>query len=259
MNIKISNRRRIWVFFPFILVVITIFLAVELGNISASVAANNVDTFYSTCGVPIIDGNVTNLEWSNAVSKSVLMYSPGAVPPFTATIHIMNSANYLYIGLTINDDEFTPLGNYLPEGDTSLFLFNNDNSGSLYELDNNILALSAGIPSYEDRYIFVTTPSNQEDILGGGTADGQGSTNRINELNHFELKFPLCSGDSLDFCLGSTQVVGFRLEYLDAETDESFGGSQYYPGMTEYSEADIVIGTCPNTLENFVYLPLIVK
>ena len=41
----------------------------------------------------------------------------GAQIPFTATLYVMNSGYYLYMGITINDDEFTTSGTWLPKGD----------------------------------------------------------------------------------------------------------------------------------------------
>jgi hypothetical protein len=90
-------------------------------------------------------------------------------------------------------------------------------------------------------------------VDGGGSNDGEAAASRVGDLNHFEIKHPLCSGDEKDFCLLPGDVVGFRLEYLDAEGDGSFGGSFLYPGSSDTDQADIVIGEC-NIL--FIYLPL---
>ena len=260
MDITIRKDRRMWVLIS-VLLVIVIFalLTIFLKEMSIRVQAHSGDVFNATCGMPTIDGNVSSLEWSNAVTMTTQMISPGAAPPFTTTLHIMNSANYLYMGFTINDDEYTTKGEYLPEGDTFLTIFDNDNSGSVYELNNHVVALSAGVPQYEDRYLYNVTGSNDSDLIGGGTADGEGATSRVDDLNHFEMKFPLCSGDTLDFCLHPSDIVGFRLEYLDAEGDGSFGSSQFFPGSSETDAADIVIGACSTIPDLFVYLPLIRK
>jgi hypothetical protein len=73
-------------------------------------------------------------------------------------------------------------------------------------------------------------------------------------LNHFELKHPLCSGDSRDFCLHPGDRVGFRLEYLDFVDEGIITGSYLYPGIEDTSLADIVVAECPA-----LYLPLIKK
>ena len=260
MYIEIIKDRRIWVLISVLLVILVfVFLTLVLENNTTSVLAHSGELFNAGCGMPTIDGSVSIIEWSNAATMTVQMTSSSSTPPFTTTLYIMNSANYLYMGITINDDEFSPIGEYLPTGDVFVIIFDNDNSGSVHELGNNVVTLSAGIPTYADNYIYNLPQSSQSDILGGGTLDGEGSTSRMNDLNHFEMKFPLCSGDTLDFCLDPTDVVGFRLEYLDAEGNGSFGGSQYFPDMSDTSEADIVIGACTSISDLFVYLPNISK
>ncbi len=260
MDSTTRKSRSIWLFVC-VLLAIGVFglLTFVMAHNSIDAYARADETFNATCGIPVVDGNVSSIEWSNAATMSIQMINPSAAPPFTTTLYLMNSANYLYMGITINDDEFSTYGNYLPEGDVFIIVFDNDHSGTLFDLENNVTALAAGIPQFEDRYIYNATGSNQSDILGGGTSDGQGATSRVNDLNHFEMKFPLCSGDNLDFCLDPTDIVGFRLEYLDAEGDGSFGGSQLFPGTTDTSQADIVIGECTSVSDIFAYLPFIKK
>jgi hypothetical protein len=53
-------------------------------------------------------------------------------------------------------------------------------------------------------------------------------------------------------------VVGFRLEYLDAEANGDFGGTSFFPGLTNTSEADIVIGDC-SIADIITHLPVILK
>ena len=53
-------------------------------------------------------------------------------------------------------------------------------------------------------------------------------------------------------------MVGFRLEYLDAEANEDFGGSYFFPGNLNTSEADIVIGDC-SIADIDTYIPIIMK
>jgi hypothetical protein len=197
-------------------------------------------------------------EWSSASSQTFVMYSAGVAAPLTATLYVMNSRYYLYLGITINDDEFTSKGEYLPLGDGFRIDFDNDHSGSLFALGDNVLSINAGSPQFGDWYLYALPSAAQSDVLGGGTADGIGAARRVGDLNHFELRHPLCSGDSLDFCLHPTDIVGFRLEYLDAEANGSFGGSRFFPGLGKTSEADIVIGQC-YARDLFIYLPLLMK
>jgi hypothetical protein len=187
------------------------------------------------------------------------MYSPSAADPFTATLYVMNSGHDLYLGIAINDDEFSTAGTWLPQGDGFRIDFDNDHSGSLFALGDDVLNISAGSPQFADEYIYnAPTKSARSDVEGGGTSDGAGAARRVGGLNHFEARHPLCSGDALDFCLHPGDSVGFRLEYLDAEGDGSFGGSQFYPGSATTSEADIVIGQC-SAGYSFIYLPFIEK
>lgn len=218
-------------------------------------SAPSVGTFGPACGAAVIDGRVNSAEWSSASTQTSQMYSPSGSAPFTVTLRVMNSRSHLYLGITINDDEYSTYGKWLPEGDAFRVDFDNDHSGSLFTPGDDVLIISAGAPQFEDCFISGGT-SAASDAGSGGTADGSGVASRIGNLNHFEMKHPLCSGDSRDFCLHPMDVVGFRLEYLDAEADGSFGGNQFYPSYT--AEADIVIGVCPLS-DVFVYLPFIRK
>mgnify|MGYP005835705399 CR=1 FL=1 len=219
------------------------------------VSAHIGGTFGPACGAATIDGVVNAAEWSGAATRTFAMPSSGSTPPFTVTLHVMNDGQFLYMGITINDDEFTSHAQYLPKGDGFRIDFDNDHSGSLFALGDDVLSVSAGAPQFEDGSIYAGT-SARSDELGGGTVDGSGAASRVGSLNHFELKHPLCSGDALDFCLHAKDTVGFRLEYLDAQADGSFGGSQWFPGSGATSQADIVISTC-SAFEWATFLPLI--
>ena len=97
---------------------------------SSIVSAHSGDIFGPACGIPIIEGEVDESEWANASSQTFLMIVPGSAEPFTGTFKIMNGAYYLYYSFTVNDDEFTPLGNYLPVSDSLQIVFDNDHSGT---------------------------------------------------------------------------------------------------------------------------------
>jgi hypothetical protein len=222
-----------------------------------SVSALTTETFGPACGAATIDGIVDPSEWSSASTQTFQMVPPGSADPFTATLYVMNSGYYLYMGITINDDEFSTSGTWLPQGDSFRIDFDNDHSGALFTVGDDNLDVHAGLPQFEDRFLEVATSSGS-DAEHGGTSDGAGAASRVGGLNHFELRHPLCSGDALDFCLHPADVVGFRLEYLDAQGDGSFGGSQYYPNRYTTSIADIVIGTC-SAVDLFTYLPFLWK
>ncbi len=61
----------------------------------------------------------------------------------------MNSRSFLYIGITINDDEFTSYADFLPYGDIFIIIFDDDHSGSLFQLNDNVLSLVAGSPNFK--------------------------------------------------------------------------------------------------------------
>ena len=211
------------------------------------------------CGMAVVDGVVNQGEWSTASAQSFTMVSPGGAPPFSATLYVMNSANNLYLGITINDDEFSTYAEFLQGGDGFRIDFDNDNSGTLFTLNDDALVIAAAAPHFYDDYLYNPAgPSITSDTDGGGTLDGVGSASRLGDLNHFELKHPLCSGDALDFCLQPGDTVGFRLEYLDAQANGTFGSSQFFPGTSDTSEADILIAQC-SISELVLHLPLLLR
>jgi hypothetical protein len=235
-------------------------LTLSLKPAPRPVPAYTGEAFGPACGAAAIDGVIDPAEWVNASVQTFQMVPPGSGDPFTATLYVMNSGYYLYMGITINDDEFSTYGDYLPQGDTFRIDFDNDHSGSLFTQNDDVLLISAGSPKFQDNYI-VGTPissSNQGDAHGGGTLDGAGAASRVGELNHFELRHPLCSGDSHDICLHPADIVGFRLEYLDAQADGSYGGVQFFPSRFDTSIEDIVVGTC-SAADIFNFFPLISK
>ncbi len=257
LNFK-KHTLRVLILMAQLVIIIVLVLLISLRPTPKNVSAHSGDIFGPACGMAIVDGQVNALEWTTAASQTFQMIVPGAGTPFTGTLSVMNGAYYLYYALTINDNELSSSATYLPKGDTVSIVFDNDHSGTLFHVNDDILSISAGTPHFEDHYI-VGTPvptSNHNDTLGGGASNGAGAVQRITGLNHFEGKHPLCSGDTLDFCLHPGDTVGFRIEYLDAEADGSFGGSQLFPGQSSTDEADIVIGDCAIP-DIFTFLPLI--
>lgn len=261
MKYMIKNDRPFgfWVSMFFAMVAFIVLMP-GLNHSPIDVSAYPGETFGPACGIAAIDGNINPVEWLNASTQTFLMVSPGGEDPFTATLSIMNSEYYLYMGITINDDEFSVNGLYLPEGDTFRIDFDNDHSGSLFGLGDDVLGIHAGLPQFSDNFISgdPAPTSSDDDADEGGRTDGIGFASRRDGLNHFELRHPLCSGDALDFCLQPTDLVGFRLEYLDAEGDGSFGSSQFYPGTQNNSEATIVISQCA-LKESALYLPVVTR
>ncbi len=232
------------------------FLLFSLGFPPCAFLARAVDVFGPACGSAVLDGIVDPSEWARAAAKTFQMVNPGNQKIFEATLRVMNDRTHLYLGLTINDDEFSTLGSANGEDDLFRIDFDNNHSGSLFTVGDEVLHIHAGSPHFSDNYINgdPVPSSSRDDISGGGTTDGAGGASRQGNLNHFELKHPLCSGDFRDFCLHPGDRVGFRLEYLDFVDEGIFTGSYLYPGIEDTSLADIVVAECPA-----LYLPLIKK
>ncbi len=230
-----------------------------MGKIQANVFASpNTVVFGPACGQALIDGDIQSLEWSSAYSQTFRMFS--STEPFTATLYVMNGASNLYMGLIINDDEFTTQGKYMQDGDTLRIDFDNDNNGSLFTADDDVLSVFAAPPQYQDGHILETSKStSKDDTEYGGKMNGKGAASRIGDWNHLELIHPLCSGDIKDFCLSPGNIVGFRLEYLDTEGMELNPISHLYPGTTQTDVAEIIIGDCHTILDNYVFIPLMLK
>jgi hypothetical protein len=261
----VNNKIRILRFCGLLIVpAFLLWAAVELSLVVYAqpkpAAAHSSDVFGPACGRPSIDGEVMAEEWSTASQQTFIMQSGSQSQQLNATLHVMNSANNLYLGITIDDDEFSTIGQYLSQGDGFRIDFDNDHGGTLFSVGDEVLGTNAGFPQFHDSFVDgdPVPSSADEDVNNGGTTDGSSAASRVGNDNHFELQHPLCSGDSLDFCLKKGNVVGFRLEYLDAETNGDFGGSYFFPGSLVTSEADIVIGDCgiPDT---DIYIPMILK
>lgn len=257
MRIPTGRNPPLWSHISIVLAVAALTVLVSsLQSPPENVSAHSGPVFGPACGAATVDGVVNAAEWSSASTQTFQMISAGGADPFTATLHVMNGGYYLYLGITINDDEFSTHGQYLAQGDVFRIDFDNDHSGSLFALGDDALTIGALPPQFGDKYLYALPSAIRLDVQGNGTSDGVGFASRVGDLNHFELRHPLCSGDSLDFCLHPTSILGFRLEYLDAEADGSFGGSRFFPGIS--SEADIVIGQC--SIPDFsMYLPLVRK
>lgn len=254
-----SEPARLWMI-GLIIFLASIAIISTLASPPRSASAHVSATFAPACGSANLDGVIEAEEWSSAITQTFQMIPGGSADPLTATLYVMNGGHYLYMGITINDDEFTPVGQYLPQGDGFRIDFDNDHSGSLFALHDDVLSIAAGLPQFGDSHLYGgTNPSSSGlDINYGGTSDGSGAASRVANLNHFELKHPLCSSDPLDFCLHPGDIVGFRMEYLDAQGDGSFSGGLFYPGAEDTSIADILIGTC-TVADARVYLSLIQK
>ena len=261
MNNKLRiSRNFLFIFVPALLLWAVVELSLTIYDQPKPAAAHSSDVFGPACGKPSIDGELMPGEWSTASQQTFIMVNGTETEQLTATLNVMNSANKLYLGITIDDDEFSTVGEFLSHGDGFRIDFDNDHGGTLFTVGDEVLGTNAGLPQFHDSSVDgdPVPTSSSEDVDNGGTSDGSSVASRVGNNNHFELAHPICSGDSLDFCLKPGDTVGFRLEYLDAETNGDFGGSYLFPGALVTSEADIVIGDC-SIPDIDIYIPMILK
>jgi len=205
--------------------------------------------FIPGIGSAVIDGNIDPTEWAAADSYALTM----TTSTMTGTLYVMQSLTDLYLGFTIDDDEFTTGEKFGLYGDALQFEFDDDNSGLLYDMGENKVTIFAADPFYRDAHFINTTGSSTPDIAVGGETNGVGMSGRYGDKNHYELRFPLCSGDSYDFCLGPGSIVGLRIKYYDMVPDN--GGFVYTAHL--YPGSDITSLVTIKLFALYSYLPLI--
>ncbi len=175
----------------------------------------------------------------------------GSATGLTGTLYVMQDWENLYLGFIINDDELTVGDWYGILGDTLEINFDDDNSGALYEVGENKITVDSVTPFWDAHYVNTSGGSSVDT-----QQDGQGYLTRQGGTNHVELAFPLCSGDSDDFCLTGGDVLGLQLQYNDYDTLTAVptpppDGSRM-PGLEDYELMTIEIQSFNNT-----FLPLI--
>lgn len=230
------------------------FIVVRPSVNQSQVWAASAHLFHPGIGEATIDGNIEVDEWAAADSYSLLMYN-SISSTHTGTLYVMQSQTDLYLGFTVDDDEFTTgfiSGLY---GDTLQFEFDDNNSGSLFEIGENKLSIFAADPWYRDAFVVNETgSSNTDESQPGGATHGAGMSGRHGSLNHYELRFPLCSGDAYDFCLFPGNILGLRVKYYDVEVTLDYK-AHLYPGVNNDNLVTIeIIGE-----RNVNYLALIMK
>jgi len=210
------------------------------------VFANAQPVFYPGPGAATIDGVIDPTEWATAASLSLPMQFGDT--QLTGTFYVMQSSTDLYFGFTIDDDEYTqdPVGKYGIKDDKIDIFFDGNNNGILDEIGENVIIVHSQSPWLEDNFRYNVAGNYYQDINDGGIANGEGLSTRTNTMNHFEVRFPLCSSDTdHDFCLQTNDTLGFWIKYWDAFYDPAFDyDPMAYPGTETWdSLALIVIGT----------------
>lgn len=220
-----------------------------------SASANTYPDLYPGSGVATIDGYIDPVEWANADSVS---FTTAGFLEISGTFYVMQSQTELYLGVTLADDKFNEEYWYGLYGDTIFFDFDDNNSGALYEIGENRFIAHAYSPWYRDDHFYTVDPggySTSDISRPGGVNNGNSRAARHTDMNHFEVAYPLCSGDTYDFCLLPADVVGLRLKYYDIyrENESLLATVGYFPGQNLDSLARIHTKGFKN------YLPLILK
>jgi hypothetical protein len=215
-------------------------------------------SFHPGFGEATIDGYIDEDEWGSADFHESGM--PGPTPSSltsNGTLYVMQSATDLYFGFLVHDS--TPSPGNIYDSDFLTFFFDDNNSGMLYEAGENGLQVSLYSPilpdpiGYNDMFNgYSSSVYFPDDSQPGGTTDGEVMSGNHSGANHFEVRFPLCSGDDYDFCLTPGDIIGLRLEYTDKQYYDT--NWYFYPG---FELSDLVTITVSG--ENFIFLPLVVK
>jgi hypothetical protein len=225
----------------------------ELPN---SVYANTYPNLFPGVGIATIDGFIDPAEWANADSVSFTTEGPAEI---TGTFYVMQSNTMLYLGVSLADDELNQEYWYGLYGDTIFFDFDDDNSGSLYEIGENRFVSYAYSPWFSDDFFHTDNSagfSSPDTSQPGGVNNGDARAARNSDLNMYEVAYPLCSGDSYDFCLHPADIVGLRVKYYDIyrQGDSLLASVGFFPGQNLDSLALIHVREISNN-----YLPLIMK
>lgn len=219
------------------------------------VSANTYPNLFPGVGIATIDGSIDPMEWANA---DFVNFTTVGNAEIAGTFYVMQSDTVLYLGVSLADDELTRENFYGIIGDSIAFDFDDDNSGSLYEIGENQFVSCADTPWYGDRYFYTDDPqgsSYADTDQPGGINNGDGWVTRINDLNVYEVAIPLCSGDVYDFCLYPADIVGLRVKYYDIYRvgDDLLVDVGLFPGQDLNSLVLIHLRGVKN------YLPVIMK
>jgi len=234
---------------PICLITLAIFLSLMVFN-PPPASADSIEPTWMSCGYALVDGVIQDGEWLNESALPVTL--SGSEGEMAAIIYLMNNHDTFFLALQVADDELSYEGEWLPEGDAIRLDLDNDSSQA-FDLLEDVLIVNAASPHFIDSHLSVLPSSSQADEVAGGETNGSANASRQEEQNHFELQHPLCSGDPLDTCLQAGDLLTFRLEYLDAEADGSFGGSYYFPDHT--TTISWQVAEC-EVLTTSLYLPL---
>ena len=168
---------------------------------------------------PTLDGTITGPEWSNATSYNITLTGSGGT--FSASARFVHTATDLYVGVVVQDSTAAAHASLSAS-------FDNGNNGTSDAGDddwNEFLDTGA-----EDFYYNATVHSYVNDGLGQNQTTAAGA--RSGGAVTFEIKHPLCSGDTgHDLCVSSGQTVGVNFQY-----ESGNGGFSDGPGASLFDQ-----------------------
>ncbi|MCH8907468.1 MAG: hypothetical protein IH840_10300 [Candidatus Heimdallarchaeota archaeon] len=198
-----------------------------------------------TTTAPIIDGNVTTIEWVNSLNFSSIVAGKNA------SVFVTSLNDNLYIGFNTTTDRFILVNNTLPDtaentndtnglwNDRGVDYNNATHDWFMLQIDNNLDRESIGTESSPDDAIIIdqydnssydgylngnsTHPTNQ-DLANNGTNDGNAV--RLNytlddqEYFSYEFQKPLNQLDTngSDFLFDQSKVLQFRFTIWSNQT-----------------------------------------
>jgi Bacterial Ig domain len=180
-------------------------------TVSAKVAQNT----------PTLDGVFSPGEWSDS-DTGKLTVSFKDRPDHPGTLYVKHDAAALYIALVVADSPPSPSGNCC----AATFYFESDNDkvgghDGVKEQNDDAVSVTAGSGSNNKNDLFWTGTAYQEDRKNGGSPDieGRSAFDKSTKNMVIELRHPLCSGDTRDFCAHAGDTLGFTLDYFAAPGD----------------------------------------
>jgi len=185
----------------------------------------------ATASPPTINGSLASGEWADATAYSL---SFGSIP---ATVRFEHTATDLYVAVVVQD--------LAPGTAPSVSVyFDNNHDGTKDPGDDVWIA-----PLPQDFFYSPTGTggaSHYNDSVGGGTDETTAAGNATPGAVTFEIKHPLCSGDTAhDICATVGQTLGVDFQYqpalgfYDAPGPNAFDPSAHW-GDLQLAAGDVV-------------------
>jgi hypothetical protein len=206
-----------------IILSISLFITIPPSHVIAQTGTTLISNW--TWDEPILDGNFEQL-WSETTTYTFSIFNYDDVSNQTFTMKFLNNENFIFIGVTWNDD-------YLFSGDSIAIYFDESHDGVLSNSQEDSKYIShAGILSLGDRYWDDgwVSDSNQTILAAGG-------------FSSFEFKLPIGSNaDSEDLdLLHAGDIVGFGLIAQDREFEGGNTGTWPDNDPTQWADLQLSI------------------